>query len=263
MMININFIVDEDILARVIISKSAMPTELANYLWGKYKVSYKELQSSVNSKNIDEGIITELKQHHYFKQKLREAYDNCTRISKCWEENYNKLNEFLTRICKCFLDLQTTAYIVSPKLNSGINIGENKFIWGHKNGLDDANYDIVYLVHESLHSYFPKGNLNHAVIEDIADIELCKYLNNSQNHYSYHDYTQKCHIQIFPFWNLFLNRTKDEILQNQENEGIYYDIDNFEQYREKLCNLNINEFVDFVTEHSKDINFKSKYEIIK
>lgn len=43
-MLNIKFRIDPNLMARVIISTSKMPTELANYLWNKYRLSYQILQ---------------------------------------------------------------------------------------------------------------------------------------------------------------------------------------------------------------------------
>ena len=40
-MLNIEFEIDEDIIARKMISRSCMPAEFANNLWGKYNEDYK------------------------------------------------------------------------------------------------------------------------------------------------------------------------------------------------------------------------------
>ena len=81
-MLKIKFQVNEEILARVVISKSDMPTDFANYLWDKYRDSYKCLKKRANSKDIDFGIIEELTKQEFFKKFLREANDNLVRI-KC------------------------------------------------------------------------------------------------------------------------------------------------------------------------------------
>ena len=59
-MLNIKFRIDPNLMARVIISTSKMPTELANYLWNKYRLSYQILQKDLHSTEIDNNIILEL-----------------------------------------------------------------------------------------------------------------------------------------------------------------------------------------------------------
>ena len=56
-MITIKFKIDEDIIARRIISKNCMPTSFANYLWEKHNDSYKLLKSNFLSENIDLEIM--------------------------------------------------------------------------------------------------------------------------------------------------------------------------------------------------------------
>lgn len=160
-MLNIKFQTDEDILARIMISKSEIPTSFANYLWDKYKSSYMLLQKDIKVHEIDNNIILELKQQNFFKTCFNEAKNNLKRIKKNWEKYKNKINLFLKGIFKKEFTLETTAIIVAPTLCCGINIGDNKFVWGHKNGLTDKNYDLVYLVHESLHSYFKNDDKTH------------------------------------------------------------------------------------------------------
>lgn len=136
-----------------------------------------------------------------------------------------------------------TAIIVSPTLNCGRNIGDNQFIWGHKNGLTNENYDLVYLVHESLHSYFKNDNITHAIIENITDFELAKLLNNSEKGYTGHDYIRNLHIQILPFWNLYMNV--------EENNDLSCDQNGFSKYK-SIKTMNIDEFINFL-EH---LNFE-------
>ena len=146
--------------------------------------------------------------------------------------------------------LETTTYIVPPSFYRGRNIGNNYFIYGHPNGLQDENYDLVYLVHESLHSIFPKDYISHAIIENITDIELCKYLNQSKVGYETHKdkQTQEAHAQIFPYWNLYLNKNEEQIKEEQELLNINYDISEYEPFRERISKMNIVEFTNFVLE---------------
>lgn len=67
-MINISFKTDDDLMARVIISKNYMPTNFVNYLYDKYRKSYLILKRDITSKDIDDNIIYELKQQDFFQK---------------------------------------------------------------------------------------------------------------------------------------------------------------------------------------------------
>lgn len=260
-MLNINFKVNKEILAREIISKSCMPKEFANYLWGKYRDSYRKVQKQVNSIYIDNEMLKELQEQPFFQVEIENAKQNCKRIETIWNINKTKINNFLEAILRTEIDLNTTAYIVSPTLNCGHNIGNSCFVWGHSQGLKDSNYDLVYLVHESLHSYFKNNNLCHAIIENISDVELSKYLNNSAKGYKYHDFTQEQHIKIYPYWNLYLNKTIDEIIKDQQITRINYDIYDIENNRQMLKNMNINELIEFLEVKTKTLNYETSYRL--
>ena len=260
-MLNLEFKIDENIIARKIISRNHMPVELADYLWGKYNEDYKILQRDFLNSTINNSILKELKQHDCFKEEIEKAKQNLVRIKTNWEEKFAFINNYLKSMLRVDFDLNLTCYIVSPGLNSGINIGNNSFVWGHKKGIDDPNYDLVYLVHESLHSFFDKDNLNHTIIEKIADVELSKFLNKILSGYSTHKFTQEEHIKIFPFWNLYMRRTKKEIEKEQKVFNIKYNIDKFEVYREKLKNLNIFEFIDFLNVEKEKIQYSTQIKL--
>ena len=261
-MLNLSFCTDDKIMARFMISTSRMPVKLANELWAKYKTDYQTLQRDIYSPLDNEAIIFELMKSDLFKQLKNEAINNCIRIEKLWQSSSDKINHFLEKICKKQLTLLQSAIIVAPSLCTGRNIGDNKFLWGHNLGLSDSNYDLVYLVHEALHSYFPNGTLTHAIIENIADVELCKYLNSSPSHYPTHDYTNDYRVKIFPFWNLYLNQSESELLKRQKEEKIYYKVSDFEKYRDTLKELDIDKLVDFLKEHINEIDYETSYQIV-
>ena len=66
-MLNIKFKTDIDITARLMISKSNMPTDFANYLCDKYRILYILLQKNLTANEIDKNIILELQQQEFFK----------------------------------------------------------------------------------------------------------------------------------------------------------------------------------------------------
>ena len=260
-MLDIKFEIDKDNLARIIISTSRMSVMYANYLWDKYRSSYQQLQRDVLSNKIDENILKELQSQAFFKKYYSEAKDNLKRVEKNWKENKDKINKFLKDILRCETNLKMTAYICSPNMKIGKNIKNNCFVWGHVYGLTDANYDLVYLVHESLHSHFERDNLTHAVIENITDVELAKYLNNSKSGYAYHDFTQDIHVRIYPFWNLYLNRSIEESKEDIKITHIEYDVKKYENYRETLSKMNIDELVEFLRDNVDNVRYDTFYKI--
>lgn len=245
-MLNINFEVNENFILRRIIQRSLMPTDFANHLWEKYNDSYRMLKKNLQSNEIDLNILEEVKQQPFFNDMVLQAKENCERIKSIWENKKDEINSFLINIAKTDFLLETTAYIFPPSVCVGRNIGDNCFLWGHKIGIEDENYDLVYLVHESLHSIFPKGDMCHAIIENIADIELGKYLNKTTTGYETHGFTKKAHAQILPYWNLYLNKSVEEIEEEQKLLNTTYDINEYEPYRDELSKMNVVEFTNFV-----------------
>ena len=99
-MININFLVDEDFIAREMISTSTMPTDFANYLWDKYRNSYIQLKNNRNANNIEKDIILELKQQDFFQSIIKDANENKDRIQQNWENNHTRINNFIEHISR-------------------------------------------------------------------------------------------------------------------------------------------------------------------
>lgn len=244
-MLRIKFKNDADVLSRVMISKSMMPKKFAHYLWDNCKLSYSLLLKDIKSNEIDNNIILELQQQDFFRNYYEKAKKNLERIQNNWEKNSDRINLFLNKIFKKEFTLDLTCIIVPPSLNTGTSIENNQIVWGHVNGVNDENYDLVYLVHESLHSYFFKNDLTHTIIENIADIELAKFLNKTGG-YECHEDLKSMHIKILPFWNLYLNKGLEEIERENEINNISYDPKDFEKYRDKIRCMDIDEFVEFL-----------------
>ena len=262
-MLNIKFKIDKDIMAKLVISKNLMPIPFANYIYDKYKSSYLLLLRNSKSNKIDNNIILELQQQVFFKQYLNEANQNLARIENNWIKYKDKINEYLAKIFKKDFAIDTTAIIVCPALNTGTNLENNTIAWGHQKGLDDAFYDLIYLVHESLHSYFKMDEITHAIIENIADFELTKLLNDSEKGYPGHEYLKMLHIKILPFWNIYLEKKKADIEKTNAINNISYDQSAFDKYKSKIKNMNIDDFVTFLEELDLDelVNIKCSYSI--
>ena len=260
-MLEIEFKTDKEILARAMISKNAMPMDFAKYLFQKYRTSYLLLQNNLMEKEIDGNLLLELTQQKFFEEYINEAKENLLRMQENWQTNKDKINMFLDRIFKKNFILKTTAFIVPPSLNRGINIGNNQFVYGHINGLKDENYDLVYLVHEALHSYFKNDIISHSIIEKIADIELAKFLNNNELSYECHNFTKTMHIKILPFWNLYLNKPVDLIKKENKQQNIIYDIDSFKCYENEIKEMDIDAFVQFLIKFNlyNNLNLTCQY----
>ena len=252
-MLNIKFNTDEDIMARMMISKSEMPVDFANYLWGKYKISYILLQKNFKSNEIDNNIILELKHQNFFKNYCHEAEKNLERITINWEKHKNTINAFLNKIFKKEFTVNVSAIIFAPPLCCGKNIGNNQFVWGHKCGLTDEIYDLVYLVHESLHSYFENNDVAHTIIENISDFELAKILNKSENVYNGHENLKLLHIKILPFWHIYLNKTQEDIEKDKRFYNVNYEQKDFVEFKTKIKDMNIDDFIKFI----EQINFEN------
>ena len=263
-MLNIRFQIDDNIMAKIMISKSMMPKKFAHYLWDNYKISYSLLIKDIKSNEINNNIILELQQQEFFKISYEKAKKNLERIQNNWEKNSDRINLFLNKIFKKEFTLDLTCIIVPPSLNTGTSIENNQIVWGHVNGVNDNNYDLVYLVHESLHSYFEKNDLTHTIIENIADIELAKFLNKT-NSYEGHPDLKSMHIKILPFWNIYLNKKQEDIVRENKINNISYNLKDFVEYKTKIKNLNIDEFVEFLEKLNLDklLDIKSSYTIYK
>lgn len=262
-MIKIDFKLDEDVIARAMIphSNGALPFDFADYLFKKYPSSFYLLKQNMMSTKIDMHIIDELKTQTFFKEALKRARENFIRIKQNWKLNSTKINNFLQSIFRKKFSLKITAFITPPDFYIGRKLGNKIFIWGNVNGLKNGNYDLVYLVHEALHYYFKDSDLTHTIIENITDIELAKFLNISQTGYPHHPYTQDLHIKIYPYWNLYLNKSIEDIEQDKKVTNIHYNVRKFEPYRKEISNMNIDEFENFVAKNISNVNYKTIYKI--
>lgn len=251
-MFKFNFVVDENILAIMLIydtkrTNHVLSNEFANYLWDKYHMDYITIQRKRVSKDvIDKDILREVKNQNFFKKIVEDAEENAKRIENNLKEKQEGIEEFLSKILKYNNPLSNqTAYILPPYLCYGFSTSRvfpNSFVWGHQRGLKNINYDLVYIYHEALHSLFPVNNLYETVVENIADIELGRFLNCPNNLQDVHDETRLIHAKILPYWNLYLDRSRKEIEETQNYLNVDYDIDKFEPMRDVLKNMNIFEF---------------------
>ena len=121
-----------------------------------------------------------LKETDEFKRIYKETELYLKGIKEFWENNQHSINQFLKRVLRIEFDLEIKVYISHPNTCVGYSFGNNNVAWGHYNGIDDSNYNLIYLVHEGLHCLMPFGKdetdiecyIKHTIIELISDYEL-------------------------------------------------------------------------------------------
>ena len=205
-MINFKFIVNKDYLALNMIEFNFFDKEYLDYLWEKYNDEYKDVLhnfSNYLNSNKEKKLLTELKKNSKFKEELLKTKQNAIRIEKNLNTYKDKIDKTIKELCKIDLKLPLQkVYIV--KLG-GLNFGNNRILWGNINGYSDPYYDLVYLYHEALHSFFEQykkskniqdKKFDHILIQYLTDIILAYKLGGKR--YGTHDHLEKLEIKLFP-----------------------------------------------------------------
>ncbi len=100
------------------------------------------------------------------------------KIEQEWNANLEKSFEFMQQITGLPLDHTYTVFVTHPSLSNGRYYGNRQISWGGP--LEFENDNTVYLWHEVLHDEEYLGinnNVNHAIIELLADNALRAHLN--------------------------------------------------------------------------------------
>ncbi len=204
---------------------------LQNKLWKKYKKGYQLIQGNYYELLLKPDYKKALKEANSdIAQLLHEGlttkeffsiYKNA-RDYKIWLENqWNKNKEIINKELKSILKTElpeknSVVYVLGNKVREGSNYHGSIF-WGHKE--DWKNYSLVYLVHEYLHNFFIKTDLEHAVVELVADNEMRIRLNNRENYFECngmqvgHAHLQTCGRKILKEWKIYLKSDKENIYQ--------------------------------------------------
>lgn len=134
-------------------------------------------------------------------------------LSKCeaqWNKNHENTSRYIKEITALRLDKEFGVYITHPSLKEGNYIGKNQITWGHTE--EWPNYITVYLWHEILHSYFGNSDVEHTIIELIADEELRCLLNKEKYPpFVGHKHLEKIKRTILPQWKEYLNSEDKDI----------------------------------------------------
>jgi len=203
--------------------------DLQNTLWDKYRLGYQLLQgNSYNvfitetSQDVLEKAIEEVKllmeegmKTAEFNKLLQTAQEYKKWLENEWLINKEKVEKELKEIIRTDLPKDIfTVYVMGNLVHIGRHLGDHKVVWGHKE--DWPNYSLVYLAHEYLHSMFSYSDLDHAVIELIADNELRIRLNQGGEYFTCngkdvgHDNLRELEKSMLPAWSAYLyNKSMD------------------------------------------------------
>ncbi|KKS16515.1 MAG: hypothetical protein UU80_C0005G0008 [candidate division WWE3 bacterium GW2011_GWA1_41_8] len=231
----LNFVISTELLFITALLQDAEVegwVDLQNHFWDKYHLGYRMLQgnhldiftsdswkvqlgkaTSEIEQMIDEGMKTDL-----YTKLLANAEDYKKWLEDEWVRNTDKIETELKNIVKTDLpDAVFTVYVMGNLMHVGRYLGNEKIAWGHKEEWD--NYSLVYLVHEYLHEYFSYNQLEHAVIELIADNELRIRLNKSGEYFTCegksvgHEDLRDIENKILPYWQKYLADTSKNIYE--------------------------------------------------
>lgn len=193
--------------------------------------------SSVKNKvkdNLYQEIMKKITQTKEYKRYLVEREDYLVKVKKIWQENYNKIDEYLKKVLKKdYQKININLYISNPHCNTGQTFfGDNLAVFGHEKGImqNDPNYELVYIVHESMHLLYPYkkycGNsledypyaIVHLIIELVTDYNFAIELRGEN--YRGHDYLDEYKNFLLPKFIEYLNGDKYESLSEFINEMI-------------------------------------------
>ena len=245
--------------------------KLKDDLWYKYMDGYKSVLNLTSfnvsvfllDKDVKE-VINYLKNTDIYKKLYKETEIYLNNVMKYWEDNKDFINYYLKRILKIEFNIKPKVYIVHPNLCEGYSTN-NEIVWGHYKGLDDPNYNLVYLTHEWLHCLLPfteedteiDCNIKHSIIELISDYELYSLLKKKSTLKQGHTYLEEYKKFIYPYWLRYIGLNDNKIKERLEKDSIdSNDIDVIEDSH--LSNMNIKEFIDYCTkEYLMPINNNS------
>lgn len=103
-------------------------------------------------------------------------------LEREWNRKSTRVIRELSDIVRTELPVHPiTVYVVEPTIRWGQYTRGHGIVWGHDEEWN--NYSMVYLSHEYLHSFLPKTNVAHAVIELATDNELRLRLNGNGKYF--------------------------------------------------------------------------------
>ncbi|MDE2001474.1 MAG: hypothetical protein KGI60_02825 [Patescibacteria group bacterium] len=192
-----------------------------NFAWKKSQACYnliigrlivRDIVDGGLQKNVGhlEGFLRDLKESRHYKKIHLQADAYLKFCKNQWDRNHARTNAIIGNLSGLDLNKEFDVYITHPGLRNGGYEGNQMIVWGHHEKW--PNYTTVYLWHEILHSYFGRNDIEHAVIELIADEELRIRLNGGKYPpFVGHGYLAKTKKKLLPGWKKYLKQEKHAI----------------------------------------------------
>ena len=196
-------------------------TETLNRIWDEFPQFRKEYRTlrktriSTNTDHSGEEFVRIMYEYPEFKKIISETKIYADILEREWLDIREIIMKLLKNILRIDIQNKFKLYVVHPQLSSGWSLHrfeKNAFIYGHHDLWN--NYNVVYLVHEALHSILPFGFIPHAIQQLACDNELRVQLNKihcelaPNDKFEYDENTlvgSKIDIpmmkKILPYWN--------------------------------------------------------------
>ena len=217
----LNFILEKNILIqRLLISHKEHDghvTDFQNEVWNQSEIKFnilagryglKELQNLKEFREIPDFLekIQSLDTYGRIFNETQKYRDYC---QQGWERSHEQSEKVIHSITQFDLNRAMDVYIVHPSLKEGMHYGVNSILWGHEE--EWPHYICVYLWHEILHEYFEKNDVNHALIQLIADNELRVVLNGGEYPpYEGHPNLFPIMDRVLPIWRAYMGTRAED-----------------------------------------------------
>ena len=194
------------------------------------------------------------------------------RLIERWDSLKPTVNKYFSEVLRIKEEKQIKVNVVNPNFNTGTNNLEDEIFWGHYEGQRNPYYDVVYMMHESMHCMYPyqkdwnleQKGICHALIELATDNELrCVLEGKWQNYSEGHQDNNSTRNKLLPIWYAFLGKRDDETAIFKKMDGV-----DFKDYNRLLDNRTIKEMkfsdlMDFCVENYRHfgINTMKKNDI--
>lgn len=189
------------------------------------------------------------------------------RLIERWDLLKPTVDKYFSEVLGIKREKQIKVNVVNPDFNTGTNNLEDEIYWGHYKGQNDPYYDVVYMMHESLHCMYPyQKNWNstqkgicHALIELATDNELrCILEGNMQNYSVGHQDNNLQRNKLLPLWCAFLGKSESDIVSLTSLEGA-----DFSEYRRLKENgtvrmMNFSDLMEFCVENYRYFGVECK-----
>ncbi len=259
----LHFVCDKDIMIASLIQSGELPVGLKNTLWDKYRKEYNLLHDNVlnaKKKDFDRRILDEVKNSEAFQGLEEETKKRAEEIEMA--NNYDIVifvQDMITFSHSINMEEQTV-YLVPG--HRGTNLGNNQILWGVGHG-QGINYDLVYIWHEALHSYFrplerqcndTKREISHCIIQLMCEHELNFMLNHTHTPLPTHSELDTLMLQIIPYFYAYLGLKDSYIRLRNKAINFSYNIKNFSKYKDMFKDFDLAQFYFWLIEHQDELN---------